>query len=135
MILKFTPELMRLLAVVTATFPLDAPDGTTAVILLVLQFVTVAVVPLKVTDPIVPGDEPKPEPLIVTCELIGAALGCNAEMIGVTVNDGLFVVNPLTVTTIGARPKVFGTVAVIPVSLQARGVTDVPLKVIVLEPC
>jgi hypothetical protein len=56
--------LLDILETVTTTFPEVAPEGTVAVILVALQFVTVAVVPLSVTA-LLPCDEPKFVPVIV----------------------------------------------------------------------
>ena len=53
------------LLTVTRTGPEDAPDGTTAVIAVVFQLMTEAVVPLKETV-LVPWIEPKLTPPIVT---------------------------------------------------------------------
>jgi hypothetical protein len=56
------------------TFPVVAPDGTVVAMLVALQVVTVAVVPLNLTvlDPCV---EPKFEPVIVTEALIAPDVG------------------------------------------------------------
>lgn len=61
---KATPLLARL-PTVTTTFPLVAPLGTGATMLVVLQLVGVAAVPLNVTV-LVPCDAPKFAPIIVT---------------------------------------------------------------------
>jgi len=62
-----TVKVMPLLAsppTVTTTGPVVAPAGTGAMMLVVLQFDTVAIVPLKVTV-LVPCEAPKLEPVIV----------------------------------------------------------------------
>jgi hypothetical protein len=63
-ILKFTP-LLATVATVTITLPLVAPTGTVTVMLVALQLVTDATVPLKVTV-LVPWVAPKFCPVIVT---------------------------------------------------------------------
>jgi hypothetical protein len=50
---------------VTTTFPVVAPVGTDVTMLVALQLVTVAAVPLNVTVP-VPWEDPKFAPVIVT---------------------------------------------------------------------
>jgi hypothetical protein len=60
-------KLLPLLATpetVTTTLPVVAPDGTVATMLVALQLVAVAVVPLNLTV-LVPWVEPKPVPVIV----------------------------------------------------------------------
>jgi hypothetical protein len=63
-----TVKLLPLLAepdTVTTTFPVVAPVGTVATMLVILQLVTVADVPLNLTV-LLPCVEPKPDPEIVT---------------------------------------------------------------------
>jgi hypothetical protein len=50
-IVKLTP-LLAFPETVTTTFPLVAPDGTVTPMLVALQLVTLAVVPLKLTVPL-----------------------------------------------------------------------------------
>lgn len=72
-----TVKLWPLLAVpetVTTTFPVVAPVGTVAVILVVLQLVIVAVVPLNLTV-LLPCVEPNPEPATVTDAPIAPDVG------------------------------------------------------------
>ena len=59
---------------VTTTLPVLAPAGATAVMLLALHDVTLAVIPLKLTL-LVPGIAPKFEPAITTDEPTGPELG------------------------------------------------------------
>jgi hypothetical protein len=70
---------------VTTTFPVVAPLGTVVVMLVALQLLGVAVVPLNLTvlDPCV---APKFVPVIVTNALIAPEVGDRLEMAGVTVN-------------------------------------------------
>src|SRR5437899_2488000 len=63
-IVKFTPLLARP-ATVTTTLPVVAPKGAGTAMLVALQFVGVAAIPLKVTL-LVPCDVPKLAPAIVT---------------------------------------------------------------------
>ena len=58
----------------TTTGPLVAPLGTNAVMLVGLQLLAVAAVPLNMTE-LEPWVEPKFEPVIVTAEPIGPMLG------------------------------------------------------------
>jgi hypothetical protein len=62
---KFTPALVVPPAI-TTTFPVDAPVGTFTTMLVALQAMGVAAVPLKVTELFESGDAPKPVPVIVT---------------------------------------------------------------------
>jgi hypothetical protein len=62
---KLTPTLATPLAF-TTTFPVVAPPGTVTAILVALQLVTLAVVPLNLTAPVVPWLAPKFVPVIVT---------------------------------------------------------------------
>ena len=77
---KLTPLLFTPLAN-TTTFPVVAPDGTVAVMLPAAQFVTVAVVPLKVTLPL-PCDDPKFDPVIVTDAPTKPEVGERLVMLG-----------------------------------------------------
>lgn len=60
--LNGTALLLKRLAFVTTTFPEVAPFGTVTEMSVSLQVCTVALVPLNVTPPKLPGDEPKPVP-------------------------------------------------------------------------
>src|SRR5262249_39311218 len=126
---KLTPLLARP-PTVTTTGPLVAPLGTGTVMLVALQLVGVAVVPLKVT---VPGVVPKFEPLIVTAVPTGADVGLSVAIAGgtVTVNETPLLARPPTVTTTGPLVAPLGTGAVMLVALQLVGVAVVPLKVTV----
>jgi len=76
-IVKLTP-LLASPPTVTTTFPVVAPLGTDVTMLLVLQLVGVAVVPLNVTVPV----EPKFNPAIVTELPTGPAVGDRLPMTG-----------------------------------------------------
>jgi hypothetical protein len=94
---------------VTTTLPVVAPIGTGAVMLVALQFVGVAVVPLIVTV-LVPCVEPKLIPMIVTEVPTGPEPGFQFVILGrveVTVNvAALLVTVPalLLTTTINVEP-------------------------------
>jgi hypothetical protein len=73
---------------VTVTAPVKAPAGTNTVIEFIPQFVAVAVVPLKLTDPVVPN----PVPVNVTDTPAEPTVGESELSEGITVNA-----NPLLV--------------------------------------
>lgn len=82
-----TVKLAPLLAnppTVTTMFPVVAPVGTGATMLVSLQLVEVAVVPLKVTV-LVPCVDPKFEPLMVMGVPVSPEKGFNPLIKGVTV--------------------------------------------------
>jgi hypothetical protein len=62
-------------------FPVVAPEGTVASILVALQLVTAAAVPLKLTVP-VPWLDPKFVPVIVTEAPTGPHVGDTLVMLG-----------------------------------------------------
>jgi len=66
---------------VTVTLPLAAPFGTGATMLVLLQLVGVAVVPLKLTV-LVPCVTPKFAPVIVTAVPTGPEVGDRLVMLG-----------------------------------------------------
>jgi hypothetical protein len=67
-------------ATVTTTFPVDAPAGTTATILVVFQLVIdVAGIPLNATEPCV---DPNPEPVMVTAVPTSPEVGDTEVMLG-----------------------------------------------------
>ena len=77
--------------VVTTTLPVVAPAGTVTTILVALQLVTVAAMPLKATVP----EVPKFEPVIVTVAPTFADVGEMLLIVGtlapVTTSDTVFV--------------------------------------------
>jgi len=75
-----------------------APVGTVATILVVVQLVVVAVVPLNVTV-LVPCVAPKPEPVIVTDDPTAPDVGDRLDTVGLTVNETPLLATPATVTT------------------------------------
>lgn len=73
--------LLAMLFTVTITFPVVASTGTVAVILVALQLLGVAVVPLNVTV-LLPCVDPKLSPVIVTLVLTGPEVGDRVLMTG-----------------------------------------------------
>lgn len=119
----------------TTTFPLNAPAGTSTVILVGLQLVGVACVLLKLMM-LVPCDAPKFVPVIVTDAPTGAPPGLIFAILGVgrTVNAKPLLAAPDTVTTTFPVVAPLGTRTAMLVLLQLVGVAAVPLKVTVLVP-
>jgi len=123
---------------VTTTFPVVAPDGTGATMLVADQLVGVAATPLNATllDPFV---EPKFAPAIVTTVPTAPPVGDRPVMLGagvalLTVNDWLLLATPPTVTTTLPVVAPDGTGATMLVVDQLVGVAATPLKVTLLVP-
>jgi hypothetical protein len=123
---------------VTTTFPLVAPVGTVAVIVVAFQRETdPAAVPLKVTV-LVPWLGPKPVPVMVTAVPTGPEFRERYEITGrgTTVKATGLLATPFTVTTTLPLVAEGGTKAVILVALQLDAVPEfMPLNVTVLLPC
>ncbi len=134
---KNTP-LLAAPATATTTFPDITPAGTGAIMLVALQLVGVASVPLNVTV-LVPCDDPKLVPVIVTKAPTGPEAGLRLVMLGpeadVTVKNTPLLATPATVTTTFPDIAPAGTGAIMLVALQLVGVVSVPLNVTVLVPC
>src|SRR5947209_20206785 len=94
---KLTP-LLAFPPTVTTTVPLVAPFGTGAAILVLLQLVGVAVVPLNLTV-LVPCVGPKFSPLMVTEMPIAPEVGDKLLIMGKTVNVTPVLAFPATDTT------------------------------------
>jgi hypothetical protein len=118
---------------VTTTFPVVAPFGTGATILVALQLETVAVVPLKVTV-LAPCVAPKFVPVIVTELPTAPDVGFRVEMLGETVKATPLLAIPPIVTSTFPVVAPLGTGATMLVALQLVGVAVVPLNVTVLVP-
>jgi hypothetical protein len=122
----------------TTTFPVVAPVGTVALIVVAFQLVIVfAVVPLNFTVP-EPLVDPKFVPVIVTDAPTAPDVGDRLVMpgAGATVNVLPLLATPLTVTTTLPVVAPVGTVATIDVAPQlVIVVAVVPLNVAVLVPC
>src|SRR5437016_831208 len=126
---KLTP-LLAIPPTVTTTLPVVAPLGTDATMLVALQLVVLAVVPLKVTAPVVP----KLVPVMVTAVPTGPVVGFRLVMAGaeeVTVKFTPLLATPPTVTTTLPVVAPLGTDATMLVALQLVVVAVVPLKVTV----
>jgi len=131
-----TVKLVPLLALpfaMTTTFPDMAPAGTVVSIEVSVQLVTVAFVPLNVTEPDV---EPKFVPVIVTAAPTAPEFGDKLVMLGVeddvtTVNPTRLLPVPLTVTTTLPVEAPVGTFVAIEVSDQLVVLAAVPLKLTV----
>jgi len=121
---------------VTTTLPVVAPAGTGASMLVALQLVGVAVVPLNVTV-LVPCVAPKLAPVIVISAPTGPCVRPRLERLGpgeVTVNATPLLATPPTVTTTLPVVAPLGTGAAMLEALQLVGVVAMPLKVTVPEP-
>jgi hypothetical protein len=122
---------------VTTAFPVVAPLGTGATMLVALQLVGVATVPLNVTV-LVPCVDPKFVPVIVTDVPTGPELGLRLVTLGadaVTVKPTPLLACPPTVTSTFPVAAPLGTDTKMLVALQLVGVATVPLNVTVLVPC
>lgn len=120
---------------VTTTFPVVAADGTGATMLVSLQLVGVAAVPLNLIV-LVPCVAPKFVPVMVT-EAPGAPdVGERLEIVGVgrTVKALPLLATPETVTTTFPLVAPAGTGSLMLVALQVLGVPAVPLNLTVLLP-
>src|SRR5207253_2662040 len=126
---KLTP-LLAIPPTVTTTLPVVAPPGTDATMLVALQLVVLAVVPLKATVPVVP----KLVPVMVTAVPTGPEVGFRLVMAGaeeVTVKFTPLLAIPPTVTTTLPVVAPPGTDATMLVALQLVVLAAVPLKVTV----
>src|SRR5438093_11612638 len=133
---KLTP-LLATPPTVTTTFPVVAPPGTGATMLVALQLVGVAAVPLNLTV-LVPCVAPKFVPAIVTDVPTTPDVGFRPVTLGpgtVTVKLTPLLATPPSVTTTFPVAAPLGTGTTILVALQLVGVAAVPLNVTVLVPC
>ena len=128
--------LLACVPTVTTTFPVVAPAGTVTLMLVALQFVAVATVPLNITV-LVPCVPPKFVPVIVTAVPTAPELGFRLVIPGagaVTVKVTPLLACVPTVTTTFPVIAPAGTVTAILVSLQLVAVAVVPLNLTVLVP-
>jgi hypothetical protein len=134
---KLTP-LLATPPTVTTTFPVVAPVGTVTPMLVALQLVAVAVVPLNLTV-LVPCVAPKFAPAIVTVAPTNPDVGFRLVMLGdgvvVTVKATPALATPPTVTTTFPVVAPVGTVTTMLVAVQLVEVAAVPLNLTVLVPC
>ena len=134
-----TVKAMPLLArppTVTTTLPVVVPFGTGTVMLVALQLVGVATMPLKVTL-LVPWLVPKFEPMIITDAPMAPEVGLREVILGgitVTANGTPLLASPPTVTTTLPEVALAGTGTTILVLLQLVGDAAIPLNVTVLVP-
>jgi hypothetical protein len=134
--LKVTP-LLACPPTVTTTFPVVAPVGTLTTIVVALQVVGAAGVPLNVTV-LLPWLAAKFVPVIVTGVPIVPEFGFRLVIVGAgwtTVKLTALLVRPATVTTTPPVVAPEGTVVVILVAVQVVTVATVPLNLTVLVPC
>ena len=115
---------------VTTTFPVVAPLGTVTAMLVEVQLVEVAVVPLNVTVPVVP----KVVPVIVTAAPTAPLVIDKLVMPGDTVKLFPLLATPLAFTTTFPVVAALGTVTAMLVALQLVTLAEVPLKVTVPVP-
>ena len=132
---KPTPLLCGPNPTVTTTFPVVAPVGTVTTMLVALQLVTVAVVPLNVTALPACCGEPNPVPVIVTDVPTGPEDGDRLVIVGNTLKYRPLLAAPPTVTTTFPNDALVGTGAVMLVDVQLVGVAGTQLNVTVLDPC
>jgi hypothetical protein len=127
---KLTP-LLATPPTVTTTFPVVAPDGTDVAMLVAVQFVVVAVVPLNVTVP----EDPKFRPVIVTAVPTAPEVGDKLVMLGAgdTVKLTPLLATPPAVTTTFPVVAPDGTDVAMLVAVQFVVVAVVPLNVTVPE--
>jgi hypothetical protein len=118
----------------TTTAPLVAPGGTRTTMLVALQLLGVATIPLKVTE-LDPCVDPKSVPAIVTEAPAAPDVGLKLEMPNVsgTVNATPLLGTPPAFTTTLPLVAPAGTGTTMLVALQLVGVPAVPLKATV--PC
>jgi hypothetical protein len=118
---------------VTTTVPATALFGTVVATVVLLQLVTAAATPLKVTV-LEPCAVPKFVPVIVTNDPAKPGLGDSPVRPGVKVKFTPLLATPLTLTATGPVLVLLGIVAVMLVLLQLATEADTPLKVIALVP-
>src|SRR5580698_774520 len=129
-----TTPLLACKPTVTTTFPVVAPAGTLATMLLILQLVGAANVPLKVMV-LVPCVAPKFVPAIVTKLPTAPEVGVRLVIVGAggsTVKGTPMLAVPPTVTTTFPVVAPTGTGTTMLAALQLVGVATVPLNVTLL---
>ncbi len=132
---KATP-LLGVPFTVTTTGPVVAPAGTGATMLVALQAVGAAAVPLNWTV-LAPCDAPKLLPAIVTDVPTAPDVGLTLVILGgvVTAKVTPLLDVPFTVTTTGPVVAPAGTGATMLAALHMVDVAAVPLNQTVLAPC
>lgn len=118
----------------TGDDPGPRPAGTVTAMLPLLQLLTVAAIPAKVTE-LVPWLAPKFDPVIVIAVPTGPEISDRLLMTGVTVNVATLLAKPFTVTATFAVPgDILGTLKPMPVLLQLEGAIVLPPKLKLLDP-
>lgn len=117
----------------TTTLPVVDPTGTGTTMLVALQLVGVAAVPLNVTV-LDPCDAPKPAPEMVTCVPGNPLVGERLARLGATVKLIALLEYVPTVTTTFPVAAPLGTGNTMLVAPQLVGVAAVPLNATVLDP-
>ncbi|HTV60667.1 MAG TPA: hypothetical protein VMJ93_17470 [Verrucomicrobiae bacterium] len=118
---------------VTTTLPVVAPLGTGAVMLVLVQLVGVAVVPLNLTV-LLPWVDPKVVPVIVIAVPTVPEVGDRPIIFGMTVKLLPLLDTPKTLTTTLPVVASEGTGTTMLVEPQVVGVAATPLNVTVLLP-
>jgi hypothetical protein len=116
--------------VVTEMVPVVAPEGTVVVMVVEVDALTTAVVPLKETT-LFAGEVLKLVPVIVTVAPTAPEAGLNPDSVGEpgTVKlDELVKVTPLVVTVIGPVAAPTGTVVVMVVAFEEETIAVTPLN-------
>ena len=131
---KLFPLLLTPLAK-TTTFPVVAPVGTVTAMLVALQVLMVAVVPLNLTVPL-PCDDPKFVPVTVTAAPTAPVVIDRLVILGAgtTVKLLPLLAVPDTVTTTFPVVAPVGTVVTMLVVVHVVAVAVVPLNLMVLVP-
>jgi len=130
---KLTPLLGKPFTV-TTTGPVIAPTGTGTVMLVSIQFIGDATIPLNVT--VLPkGVGPKFDPAINTKLLMAPEFVFRPVIVGVTVKATGLLGTPLAPTTTLPVLAPAGTGTTMLVALQLVGVAVVPLNTTALVPC
>ena len=134
-IAKFAP-LLETPDTVTTTLPLTAPLGTGTTMLFALQLDGVAVTAPNVTV-LVPGEEPKFAPVIVTGVPTTPANGDRPAIPGPdpTTKRALLLTIPSLVTVTNPVVAPAGTGTTMLVAFQLVGTAAMPLKLTLLLPC
>jgi hypothetical protein len=130
---KFGP-LLACVPTVTITFPVVVPTGTVVTMLVALQTVGTAVVPLNVSV-LVPCVAPKFVPVIVTVAPTAPKAGVSRLITGPTVKTMPLLATPATVTTTLPVVAAAGTTTTMLVALHVVIAAAVPLKATALVLC
>ncbi len=121
--------------VVTTTFPVVAPAGTTTEIDVELQLaMLVAMVPLKLTV-LFPCVAPKFVPTIVSCDPAGPEFGVSVTRVAGTAKDTPLLLPADVLTTTVPEEAPAGTTATMTDDVQLLTAATVPLNVTVPVPC